>query len=146
MDMIIHSARFTTLEMRKLNYCRLYLQAVTLADISKPNGQDLDPCFLQVTSSLQSGCMGWRTVHQERQFEREWILWRSANRIWSDQQGRLLRPLGAWIHSPQTCHFQYVSYRYRRSLFIRVSTNGYATFRQHGKHSYRPSTAQTIRS
>ena len=145
MDMIIKSGRYTPLEIRKLNFCRLYLQAVTLADVSKPNGQDLDLCFLLGTSSLQSGCTRWHNVHQECPSEREWILWSSANQILSDPQGRLIRPLGAWIHSPQASRFQYFAYRYRRSLFIRVSTDGYATFRQHGDNFYRPSTAQTIR-
>lgn len=145
MDMIIKSGRYTPLEIRKLNYCRLYLQAVTLADISKPNGQDLDQCFLLGTSSLQSGRTRWHTVHQERPSEREWKLWRSANHIWSDQQGRLIQPLGAWLHSPQASRFQYFAYKYRRSLFIRVSTDEYATFRQHGEYSFRPSSAQSVR-
>ncbi len=52
MDMIINFKLFTPLEIRKLNYSRLYLQAVTLADVSKPNGHELDPCFLKGTSSL----------------------------------------------------------------------------------------------
>jgi exonuclease III len=146
MDMIIHSARFSPLEIRKLNYCRLYLQAVTLADISKPNGQELDPCFLLGTSSLHSGHTRWHTVHQDRPSEQEWKLWRSANRIWSDQQGCLLQPLGAWIHPVQTRRFQYFAYRHRRSLFIRTSSNAYATFRQHNQRTYRPSSAQTMRT
>ena len=58
----------------------------------------------------------------------------------------LTRPLGAWIHPPQNCRFQYFAYRYRRSLFLRVSPEGYATFRQHGTYSYRPSSSCTIRS
>jgi hypothetical protein len=101
MDLILQSTRFTPQEVRRLNYCRLYLQVVTLADISKPNGEDLDPCFLQGTSSLQSGCTRWHTVHQDRPSDREWTLWRSANRIWSDQHGRLFRLIILHVHDSQ---------------------------------------------
>jgi hypothetical protein len=98
MDMIIQSARFTPQEIRKLNYCRLYLQVVTLADISKPNGRELDPCFLQGAPSLYSNRTRWHTINQDRPSANEWKLWISANRIWSDSQGYLLQPLGAWLH------------------------------------------------
>ncbi len=67
MAMIIDSKWFTPLEIRKLNYCRFYLQeAVTLADTSKPNGHEFDPCFLKGTSSLYSGSTQWHTINQGR--------------------------------------------------------------------------------
>ncbi len=81
MDMIIQANKFSPLEIRKLNYCRLYQQTVTLADISKPNGLELDPCFLQGASSLYSNRMRCHTINQDRPSENEWKLWRSANRI-----------------------------------------------------------------
>jgi hypothetical protein len=39
-------------EIRKLNYCCLYLQAVTLADVSKPSGQELDRSVFPTSISL----------------------------------------------------------------------------------------------
>jgi hypothetical protein len=146
MDMIIECKRFTPLDIRKLNYCRLYLQAVTLADISKPNGHELDPCFLKGTSSLYSGSTRWHTINQDRPSEKEWKLWRLANRIWSDQHGKLFRPLGAWLHTLPDHRIHYFAYQYRRSLFIRVEQSAYKTFRQHGENQFRPSTSQRMRT
>jgi hypothetical protein len=46
MDLIMNARRFSNAEIRKLNYCRLHLQVVTLADVTKPNGVELDPYLL----------------------------------------------------------------------------------------------------
>lgn len=97
MDIIIQSARFTPTEIRKLNYCRLYLQAVTLSDITKPNGWELDPCLLQGRPSSYSSLTRWQTVNQDRPSVTEWKFWKLANTLWSNQNGRLIRALGVWI-------------------------------------------------
>ena len=145
MDMIIQSDRFTPSEIRRLNYCRLYLQAVTLADITKPNGQELDPCHLQGVWSLQSGKTRWHTVNQDRPSEKEWKLWKTANKIWSDVQGRLINPLGAWLHPLPELRFQHFAYVHRRSLYIRAAKDEYITYRQKGMNQYRLSTTQKQR-
>jgi hypothetical protein len=146
MDMIIQSKQFTPAEIRKLNYCRLFLQAVTLSDITKPNGMELDPCFLQGRSSLHSGRTRWHTINQDRPSETEWKLWRTANTIWSDPQGQLAHPLGAWLKPVPELRFQYFAYVYRRSLYIRTAENTYATFRHNGLNFYRPSSTQHHRT
>ena len=63
--MIIHSNCYSPAQIRKLNYCRLYLQAVTLADITKPNGSHLDPCFVIGNPSLYSSCTRWQSINQD---------------------------------------------------------------------------------
>ncbi|KAI2497032.1 hypothetical protein MHU86_17458 [Fragilaria crotonensis] len=42
MDVILSSGKFTSVEICKLNYCRLYLKAVTLSDLTCINGRKLD--------------------------------------------------------------------------------------------------------
>lgn len=42
MDMILESDRFTSAEIRRLNYCRLFLQAVTISDLTDATGTRLD--------------------------------------------------------------------------------------------------------
>ena len=42
MDVIITSQEFTAAEVRRLNYCRLYLGAVTAADLTETTGKSLD--------------------------------------------------------------------------------------------------------
>jgi hypothetical protein len=42
MDIIQHSKKFTDSEVRQLNYCRLFLNAITLSDITHTTGTRLD--------------------------------------------------------------------------------------------------------
>jgi hypothetical protein len=42
MDHILQSKKFTPAQFRRLNYCRLYLQAVTISDITTNAGLQLD--------------------------------------------------------------------------------------------------------
>jgi hypothetical protein len=146
MDMIIQSNRYTPVQLRTLNYCRLYLQAVTLADITTPNGLHLDPCFLTGHSSLYRSRTRWHSVNQDRPSDKDWRLWKLANRLWSDQSGRLFHPLGAWLHPVTNSRFQHFAYQYRRSLFIRTENNEYTTFRHNGGNKYRASFSSRIRT
>jgi hypothetical protein len=146
MDIILQSNQFKPAEVRRLNYCRLYLNVVTLADITKPNGFDLDPCLLEGNVSLYSSSTRWHTVNQDRPSEKEWRLWRVANAIWSNSQGRLYLPLGAWLFPPSDLRFQFFAYKYRRSLFIRIERGQYQVFRQHGLQLFRPSSKSTTRA
>ncbi|KAI2505035.1 hypothetical protein MHU86_9391 [Fragilaria crotonensis] len=145
MDAIVHSDRFTPTEIRKLNYCRLYLQVVTLSDITKPNGHELDPSMLLGRSSLMSSRTRWHTVHQDRPSNKEWKLWQSANRLWSDEKGRLLRALGAWTQPLSKRRFQSFGYIHSRSLFASPQTT--LTVHRHVGHDrFRPSSSVTSRT
>ena len=42
MDVILASKKFTEAEIRRLNYCRLFLKATTIADITMIDGKSLD--------------------------------------------------------------------------------------------------------
>ena len=146
MDLIIQSGRYSTAQVQKLNYCRLYLQAVTLSDITKPNGHELDPCLLAGRPSLFSSRTRWHTVQQDRPSESEWKLWKTANSLWSDQYGHLFQPLGAWLQSLPNHRFQLFAYKYRKSLFILTEDGEYAVFRQSKANRYRPSTSSPTRA
>jgi hypothetical protein len=50
MDLILQSKAFQPAQIRMLNYCRLYLGAVTLLDLTTTNGIYLDSANLKVTS------------------------------------------------------------------------------------------------
>ena len=43
MDRILDSKTFDAEEIKRLNYCRLYLQAVTISDLTVIDGDQLDP-------------------------------------------------------------------------------------------------------
>jgi hypothetical protein len=46
MDFIIDSHKFSLTEIRQLNYCQMYLQALTLSDITRADGVELDYAML----------------------------------------------------------------------------------------------------
>jgi exonuclease III len=140
MDVIINSKIFSKGDVRKINYCRLYLQAVTLSDITKPNGEDLDPSMLAGSPSMMSSITKLVTIHQERPSEKEWKLWRRANLLWSNNDGKLLRPLTKWLCTVQTQRQRHFAYTHRRTLYIREQNTTYVMYRMTGPLSYRLSS------
>jgi hypothetical protein len=96
MDIILKSNKFQPAQIRMLNYCRLYLGAVTLSDLTTPTGIYLDNAKLKGEISRWSSTTQWLTIHQTRPAEAQWALWRRANKLWSKPKGRLSRPLGHW--------------------------------------------------
>jgi hypothetical protein len=97
MDVIQNSHQFTDARVKRLNYCRLFLKAVTLSDISHTTGTRLDMCKLEGRPSLVSSETHGPTIYQETPSTAKWILWKRANRLWSDVDGSLHKPLGPWI-------------------------------------------------
>ncbi len=125
MDMIMNANVFTNAEICKLNYCRLYLQVVTLSDISKPNGEELDTSMLDGAPSLMSATTKLVKVNQDRPSEKEWKLWKRANSLWSDLGGRLLYPMTEWLCSVQDQRQQHFAYVHQQTLFLRSNDNTY---------------------
>ena len=120
MDQIIQSQQFTPAEIKKLNYCRLYLQAVTLADLVKTDGQSLDNAKLHGHYCLMSNHNRLLPINQARPSDSTWKLWKKANLIWSSLDGRLRQPLGNWkvpISQLRQLHF---AYSYDDKIIIRV--------------------------
>jgi hypothetical protein len=97
MDIILNSNQFSSAEIRRLNYCRLYLEASTLSDLSHITWVRLDLSKLEGRPSLVSSITHGSTIYQESPSAAEWALWKRANRLWSDDQGKLFEPLGPWI-------------------------------------------------
>jgi hypothetical protein len=99
MDAILHSHKFTPQEIKQLNHCRLYLQAVTISDITTAKGDQLDPYFLRGNISHPSSSVTtWHHVTQQRPNQSSWELWRLANRLWSRDDTRLHQPLTTWLN------------------------------------------------
>ena len=55
MDHILERGDFSPTEIRRLNYCRLFLQAITVSDISTATGTKLAPGVRQGLLTLWSG-------------------------------------------------------------------------------------------
>jgi hypothetical protein len=85
MDHILQSNHYTAAEVRKLNYCRLYLNVVTVSDITQPNDNSVDPSFYTGHLAASSSRPNLMSVHQERPSEQEWKLWRRAHLLWCNR-------------------------------------------------------------
>lgn len=120
MDGILSSGKFTAAEIRRLNYCRLYLQAQTLSDLTNITGDALDPAKLAGQISAECSVTHGVHINQERPSVTEWKLWRQANLLWSDERGRLHQPLGPWIQPIKKQRQRHQAYRLHRRLWVRV--------------------------
>ena len=110
MDAIIAAKTFTLAEIRRLNYCRLYLQALTASDLTETTGRSLDTSKLHGNPSRMSSMTMGEVIYQERPAELEWKLWRKANRLWSHHDNTMVQPLGQWLQNCHSLHQQHQSY------------------------------------
>ena len=111
MDAVLEADQFTKAEIRRLNYCRMYLQASTLADITEVNGKSLDLSKWKGNPSVVSSTTHGIVIHQERPSEREWALWRKMCRaLWSKKDGTLREALGPWIRANPNQRQQHQAY------------------------------------
>jgi exonuclease III len=137
MDHILHSNHYSQAEIRKLNYCRLYLNAVTVSDLVKPDGETLDSAFIKGETSAQSSYLAHHGVHQEKPSQPEWKLWRRANLIWANIDGRLRQPLGAWLHPIQAHRRYHFAYQQGHRMWIRE----HGTLNEYKEYELLPSSS-----
>ena len=69
MDAIMAANTFTPAEIRRLNYCRLYLRALTAADLTETTGRTLDTSKLHGNPSRMSSVTRGESIYQERPAE-----------------------------------------------------------------------------
>ena len=120
MERIVHSHKFTPAQIKTLNYCRLYLGALTLSDLTTTTGRYIDQTKVMGRPSLWSTTTKWLKIHQESPSESEWRVWKRANRLWSTTEGKMLKPLGPWIQNARECRIQCAAYGYGNSVAIKA--------------------------
>ena len=120
MDIILQSQQFTPAQIRTLNYCRVYLGALTLSDLTTTGGLYFDNAKLKGHVSRLSSRNRWLNIYQDRPAEAQWILWRRANKLWSSPKGRLNQPLGRWLRTNDERRMEFPAYIHRNVLAIRV--------------------------
>lgn len=98
-DAVLRSGRFKKKEICRINYCRLYLQAITISDLTLACGTKLDPDILRGEPSHLSCRSRLEKFNQGYPDTTSWNLWRRANLLWADDSGVLHQRLGRWLHS-----------------------------------------------
>jgi hypothetical protein len=98
MDKACRSGLFTPAELKRLNYCRLYLNALTLSDVTDAKGNRFAPGILDGTRSVQQSSSKGPSAKQERPSEVTWALWRRLLHTFGTKT-QLFLPLGPWLSS-----------------------------------------------
>ena len=116
MDIVIASGKFKPFQIRMVNYCRLYLRVLTVADISNANGTSITPGAFQGLPSAINTNSNWCHVHQKRPGSRAWQAWRKACRIFSDRGTQVLdQPLGPWTVPANELRIQWQFWHHRQA-------------------------------
>jgi len=82
--------------LRALNFCRVYLQVITLSDICSADGTYILP-QAKAGSPLpyRTSTLDW--PNQGKPLPADWATWRHSL-AYLEERGKLQTPLGAWIH------------------------------------------------
>jgi len=114
----------TTIE--QLNRCRLYLQVVTVSDISSACGKYILPT-IKTGNIVPARSSTLRWVTQGKPTKADWSIWaRSLAHL--EQHGRLIQPLGPWIATTHQ-RWEYFLHPQTRIVYFR---------RDNTQHSYTP--------
>jgi hypothetical protein len=136
MDAVVAHDQFTPKQVCLIHYCRLYLQVLTLSDITLANGTHLDQAIHQGTKSLLSSNTRLHHFRQDRPSPAAWKQWKRACRLWSKPDGRLHQPLGAWLHEPDKLRCAWPAYKDTDgSLYISTPTGYDKHSKRHGTYS-----------
>jgi len=96
MDHVIASGKFTPSDIKRINYCRLYLQAITISDISNIQGTQNDQAFLIGDSLPTSSSSNRQPVKQDKPDPTSWTKWKEACRLFSNTEGYRDTQLSPW--------------------------------------------------
>ncbi|MEM7284523.1 MAG: hypothetical protein AAF438_23235, partial [Pseudomonadota bacterium] len=145
MDDIIRSNRFTNAEIKQLNYCRMFLQVLTLADLTDASGNVIDSTKITGDPSLMSSRTSLHHVHQEKPTEPAWALWKQACSLWCNSDGSLRNPLGMWLVTGPDLRMQWRAYfaESSSSLYVRID-NGFQIYFTEGSDTVGDYETDTI--
>jgi hypothetical protein len=96
----VSSGRFTAKQIKQVNYCRLYLQVVTAADVVLPSGYLIDEWILARVIHVNSSRTRFVKVVQGKPDKTTWLQWRRLMQLVGEEL--IQRPLGEWLH-PAPC-------------------------------------------
>jgi hypothetical protein len=119
MDRIINSKAFLPADIKRINYCRMYLQVTTVSDLCMADGLHLDPAVADGERSELSSQTNWIHFHQGRPNEHVWLFWRRyVLPIWFNRQDELHSPLGPWLHTADKLRRRWNAYYDPRRDFL----------------------------
>ena len=100
MDNIIkHQSKYkqSRIQINQINYYTLYLQALTISDITDATGTHIDPMKLKVKPNHTSSTTTDIEFNQGKPDKKAWGTFRKYIRKFTNHKGKLNKPLGKWI-------------------------------------------------
>eukprot|EP00957_Ditylum_brightwellii_P202589 15330834-Ditylum_brightwellii.AAC.1 len=76
MPKVIASGRFKDTEIQRVNYCWIYLNVTTIANVTLACGKQLDPHMYKGERSLVSSVGTHMKIHQQKPGQAGWGAWR----------------------------------------------------------------------
>ena len=118
-------------QLSTINYCRLYLQAVTTSDLALPCGRKLDKAFFKGDRSVTSSSTKWLHVNQDRPHGKAWRLWTKFMTHVSQRLNN--KPLGNWTLPADELRREWPAYldEVKQYLFVRTC-DGYKVYTKSG--------------
>ena len=110
MDHILDSKRFSNAEIKRLNYCRQWLQVQTISDITQASGTRLHLEFFNGRHTLMTPATTNLKFWQGKPNEKTWKLWKRASLLWASKHGKLHQSLGKWLVAPADQRMRRFSY------------------------------------
>ena len=127
MDMVVRSGKFKPGEIKRINYCRLYLNVTTVSEITNANGNIIDPGMLEGNKDSINTSSRWQAVHQKRPDKTSWKLWKRVCKSISvkiHHRQYLVEPLGSWIVKPEQMHREWPFWHDPIQNLLYHKTNG----------------------
>jgi exonuclease III len=124
MDAVVTCPSLSPSDVKRINYCRLYLQVLTLSDMSNATGDRLAPGIRHGQHLWSQSKTTIQEIHQERPNEASWTIWRRFLNTIANFHGYLLQPLGTWLQPAATLRrlWPFLYSPSSDSLYVRSST------------------------
>ena len=99
MDTALASNKFCPAALKRLNYCRLYLNVVLLSDITSPDGTHINKAAYDGNLTQLLSETSGHSVNQPKPNAKAWKEWRKLIHllVHRDSRHTLRTPLDAWI-------------------------------------------------
>ena len=114
MDLAISCDRPTPCEIKFINYCRLYLQVLTISYMCNASGSALADGILNGHRCRSQSYSILEESSQERPNESVWWIWRRFIKTICYNKDQLMQPLGPWFDKistrRRTAHTRTTSY------------------------------------
>ena len=103
MDVALSSGKFGPAALKRINYCRMYLNVLLLSDITLPHGKCLDAAAFEGDQDLLLSYHPGPSVNQHRPNDKAWAEWKRCLHLVCHRNAHhsLKEVLGPWTAPPQ---------------------------------------------